>query len=62
MGPHPGGRRRRNERKHEMSENQTGVVEAAEVRPGLYLIPGHHPASMWTDANVPNIIGAARRA
>jgi len=45
-----------------MSENQTGVVEAAEVRPGLYLIPGHHPASMWTDANVPNIIGAARRA
>src|SRR5918912_1441317 len=27
-----------------------------EVGPGLYLIAGHHPVSMWTDVNVPNIM------
>ena len=32
------------------------AIAATEVRPGLYLIPGHHPASMWTDTNVPNIM------
>lgn len=31
-------------------------AEAVEVQPGLYLIPGHHPTSMWTDSNVPNIM------
>jgi glyoxylase-like metal-dependent hydrolase (beta-lactamase superfamily II) len=32
------------------------ATTAQEVQPGLYLIPGHHPVSMWTDANVPNIM------
>jgi glyoxylase-like metal-dependent hydrolase (beta-lactamase superfamily II) len=27
-----------------------------EVAPGLYLIGGHHPVSMWQDVNVPNIL------
>jgi glyoxylase-like metal-dependent hydrolase (beta-lactamase superfamily II) len=42
-----------------MSENVTGsadATEATEIGPGLYLIPGHHPASMWTDVNEPNIM------
>lgn len=45
-----------------MSASTTGPAQAArageatEVGTGLYLIPGHHPASMWTDANVPNIM------
>lgn len=39
-----------------MTETMTLRAEPAEVRPGLYLIPGHHPASMWTDSNVPNIM------
>jgi glyoxylase-like metal-dependent hydrolase (beta-lactamase superfamily II) len=39
-----------------MTDTPTAAVEAAEVGPGLYLIPGHHPASMWTDSNVPNIM------
>jgi glyoxylase-like metal-dependent hydrolase (beta-lactamase superfamily II) len=39
-----------------MSENATAAVKPAEVGPGLYLIPGHHPASMWTDSNVPNVM------
>jgi glyoxylase-like metal-dependent hydrolase (beta-lactamase superfamily II) len=45
-----------------MTEHTTGpapaarAVEATEIGGGLYLIPGHHPASMWTDANVPNIM------
>jgi glyoxylase-like metal-dependent hydrolase (beta-lactamase superfamily II) len=27
-----------------------------EVAPGLYLLEGHHPVSMWQDVNVPNIL------
>jgi glyoxylase-like metal-dependent hydrolase (beta-lactamase superfamily II) len=31
------------------------LAEIHELRPGLYLIEGRHPASMWQDVNVPNI-------
>lgn len=40
----------------EKAAGPAGTAEATEIGPGLYLIPGHHPASMWTDANVPNIM------
>lgn len=32
------------------------AVTAVQVADGLYLIPGHHPESMWTDSNVPNVM------
>jgi|1186.fasta_scaffold09860_2 glyoxylase-like metal-dependent hydrolase (beta-lactamase superfamily II) len=32
------------------------AAEVRELQSGLYLIQGHHPVSMWTDINVPNIV------
>ena len=31
------------------------LAETHELQPGLYLIEGRHPVSMWQDVNVPNI-------
>jgi glyoxylase-like metal-dependent hydrolase (beta-lactamase superfamily II) len=31
------------------------LAEIHELQPGLYLIEGRHPVSMWQDVNVPNV-------
>src|SRR5215469_10409024 len=31
------------------------LADIQELQPGLFLIEGRHPASMWKDVNVPNI-------
>ncbi|GGL94095.1 MBL fold metallo-hydrolase [Nakamurella endophytica] len=37
-------------------ESSTVTGAAVEIGPDLYLVRGHHPTSMWSDSNVPNIL------